>query len=271
MKKILITGDQGYIGKHLRKMLQGKYDIDGVDLRSGQNIFDLEYHTSIEYDTVIHLAAFVKVNESVNFPYMYYRNNIEGTKRVLTNTRFNNFIFASTGAAENPISPYALSKRVAEDVVKEDCARYDKQYTTFRFYNVIGTDGFPPTNPDGLLHNLIKAKDTGSFNLYGTKYDTPDGTAIRDYIHVNEVCSAIQMAIERPANRLENLGHGKGTSVKRMIDVFKRVNGCDFEVIPMPARLGDLPKSVLKNVSPYMKKSYTMEELLRIKPWNNSN
>ena len=132
MKKILITGDQGYIGKHLRKMLDGKYDIDGIDLKSGKSIFDLSYPTAIEYDTVFHLAAFVKVNESVNFPYLYYRNNIEGTKRVLTNTRFNNFIFASTGAAENPNSPYGLSKRAAEDLVKEDCNRYDKSYTIFR-------------------------------------------------------------------------------------------------------------------------------------------
>lgn len=266
MKKILITGSSGYIGQHLCKMLQGKYDIDGVDLKSGKSIFDLSYPTAIEYDTVIHLAAYVKVNESVDFPYLYYHNNIEGTKSVLRNTRFNNFIFASTGAAENPISPYALSKRAAEDVVKEDCNIYDKDYTIFRFYNVTGTDGFPPTNPDGLLHNLIKAKDTGSFNLYGTKYDTPDGTAIRDYVHVNEVCSAIEMAIEKPANQMENLGHGEGTSVKRIIEIFKRVNGCDFEVIPMPARLGDLPKSVLKNVSLYIRKSYTIEELLRIKP-----
>jgi len=264
MKKILITGDQGYIGKHLRKMLDGKYDIDGIDLKSGKSIFDLSYPTAIEYDTVVHLAAFVKVNESVNFPYLYYRNNIEGTKRVLTNTRFNNFIFASTGAAENPNSPYGLSKRAAEDLVKEDCNRYDKSYTIFRFYNVVGTDGFAPTNPDGLMMNLINAEKSGQFNLYGYDYDTPDGTALRDYVHVNEICTAIAKAIEKPANGLENLGHGEGTSVLDMVETFKKVNSIDFKVNLCARRPGDLPVSVLKNVSPYMERQYTIEELLEI-------
>ena len=264
MKKILITGDKGYIGQHLRKRLETKYEVDGVDMKYGLDIFNLNYQMSILYDTVIHLAAFVKVNQSVNFPYQYYHNNIEGTKHVLTNTRYDNFIFASTGSAEAPNNPYGLSKRAAEDLVKEHCKHFDKSYTTFRFYNVIGSDGFLPTNPDGLMMNLIKAESTGTFNLYGYDYDTPDGSAIRDYVHVNEICTAIETAIENPANGVENLGHGQGTSVLDMVEIFKSVNKIDFKIKLCDRRPGDLPISVLKNVSPYMKKQYTIEELLEI-------
>ena len=264
MKKILITGDKGYIGQHLRKMLEGQYDVGGIDVKYGKDIFNLDYSTPQEYDTVVHLAAFVKVNDSVNFPYAYYHNNIEGTQRVLSGVKYDNFIFASTGAAENPVSPYGLSKRCAEDIVTSHCKRYDKSYTTFRFYNVVGSDGFEPTNPDGLMLNLMKSEASGQFNVYGYDYDTPDGTAIRDYVHVNEVCTAIKKAIEKPANGLENLGHGEGTSVLDMVEAFKLVNSIDFKVNLCDRRPGDLPVSVLKNVSPYMEKQYTIEELLEI-------
>jgi len=265
MKRILITGDKGYIGQHLRKMLEGEYDVDGVDMKYDKDIFDLTYSIHNQhYDTVVHLAAFVKVNQSIHFPYQYYHNNIDGTRVVLVNCNYDNFIFASTGAAENPVSPYGLSKRAAEDVVKEYCTRYSKDYTIFRFYNVVGSDGFEPTNPDGLMLNLMKSEASGQFNLYGYDYDTPDGTALRDYVHVNEICTAIKKAIEKPANGLENLGHGEGTSVLDMVETFKRVNSIDFKVNLCDRRPGDLPVSVLKNVSPYMEKQYTIEKLLEI-------
>jgi UDP-glucose 4-epimerase len=266
MKRVLITGHKGYIGQHLCKMLKGKYKITGVDFKdeSKSNIFDLRFPGEEEYDTVIHLAAFVNVGSSVDWPYTYYHNNIEGTHQVLTNVRYKNFIFASTGAAENPVSPYGISKRAAEDVVANHCKRFVKDYTTFRFYNVVGSDGFPPTNMDGLMHNLIKAEKTGQFNLYGYDYDTPDGTALRDYVHVNEICTAIHKAISKPSNVLENLGHGEGTSVLDMVETFKKVNSIDFKINLCDRRPGDLPVSVLKNVSPYMEKQYTIEELLEI-------
>jgi len=266
MKRILITGHKGYIGQHLCKMLKGKYKITGVDFKGEPkaNIFDLRFPGEEEYDTVIHLAAFVNVGSSVDWPYTYYHNNIEGTHQVLTNVRYKNFIFASTGAAENPVSPYGISKRAAEDVVANHCKRFVKDHTIFRFYNVLGSDGFPPTNVDGLMHNLIKSKTSGLFNLHGHDYDTPDGTALRDYVHVNEICTAIHKAISNPANGLENLGHGKGTSVLEIVEAFKKVNNCDFKVNLCDRRPGDLPVSVLKNVSPYMEKQYTIEELLEI-------
>jgi len=281
-KNILITGSSGYIGQHLIKILrkETQHNVYGIDNARATNDYlhrDNFYLTDIryamenfmfawndwpgEFDAVIHLAALVRVNESVEQPYSYYNTNINGTTNVLHGLRYKNFIFASTGAAENPISPYALSKRVAEDIVHESC--HDSNYTIFRFYNVIGTDGVSPTNPDGLFSNLLKAEKNGTFNLYGTDYSTPDGTPVRDYVHVNEICRSIIKAIDKPANGLENLGHGKGHSVMEMITKYQEVNKCKFDVVPCQRREGDLEYSVLNNVSSYMEESYTFEELMK--------
>ena len=280
MKKVLVTGSSGYIGQHLVKLLKREgYEVFGIDNQKCFNDYlnhknfaqtDIRYDLNgsmflfydwpDEFDAVIHLAALVRVNESVLQPYSYYNTNINGTTNVLHGLKYKNFIFASTGAAENPISPYALSKRAAEDIVHESC--HDSNYTIFRFYNVIGTDGVSPTNPDGLFSNLIRAQNEGSFNLYGTDYNTHDGTPIRDYVHVNEICYALMEAIERPANGLENLGHGKGHSVMEMITKYQEVNKCKFDIIPCQRRKGDLEYSVLDNVSSYMKELYTFDELM---------
>ena len=138
-------------------------------------------------------------------------------------------------------------------------------YTIFRFYNVIGSEGFAPTNPDGLMSNLIKAIDTGTFTIHGTDYDVSnDGTCVRDYVHVNEICDSISTAIDRPSNGLENLGHGIGHTVKEMVELFERVNDVDIVTKIGPRRKGDIEVSVLENVSTYMKNLYTIEELLRV-------
>jgi UDP-glucose 4-epimerase len=276
MKKILVTGSSGYIGQHLCNLLKesGGYYVYGLDKNINTNnihdfrhtdinsTFKFEMHT-IRYDVVVHLAALVRVNESVEYPTEYYKTNLFGTMNVLEQFDYDNFIFASTGAAVNAVSPYGLSKRCAEDVVESYCKKKKKDFTTFRFYNVIGSEGTPPTNPDGLFYNLIKAQKTGEFNLYGTDYNTPDGSAIRDYVHVMEICNAIKTAIEMPANSLQNLGHGNGVSVKEIIDVYKKVNVCDFKVNELPKREGDLEKTVLDKPSSYLKSLYTIEELLK--------
>lgn len=283
MKNILITGSSGYIGQHLVKLLQKDYEVFGIDKKPHLNDY-LKYKNFCQhditnnwprwfgifndwpdrFDTVVHLAAMVRVNESVSRPYEYYNTNFNGTVNVLQEFQFDNFIFASTGTAANPINPYALSKRCAEDIVKEFTGHCDSTYTTFRFYNVVGTDGVAPTNTDGLMSNLIKAKETGVFNLYGNDYNTPDGTAIRDYVHVNEICEAIKMAIETPANNLENLGHGKGHSVLEMVTTFRLVNECNFPINYCQRREGDLEYSVLDNPSSYMKSTYTLPQLLKV-------
>jgi UDP-glucose 4-epimerase len=278
MKKILITGSSGYIGQHLVKLLKkDDYEVFGLDKNTRFNDYLAPNHfikldiaenfvkwPTTVFDTVVHLAALVKVNESVKKPISYYDTNINGTVNVLQEVFFKNFVFASTGTAANPINPYALSKRCAEDVVERYCIENSKTFTSFRFYNVIGSDGIAPTNPDGLMSNLIKAKETGVFNLYGGDYNTEDGTPIRDYVHVNEICESIKMAIETPANKLENLGHGKGHSVLQMVTTFKLVNECNFQINYCQRREGDLEYSVLDNPSTYMKSMYTLPQLLKV-------
>lgn len=272
--KILITGSSGYIGRHLCHVLQDE-DVTGLDKFYRpqitkhfiqQNILDSN-PIEDEYDVVVHLAALIKVGQSMKCPMEYYKNNVTGTLKVLENIKTKNFIFASTGAAEFPhfCSPYALSKLQTEALVRQYCTLNNIDFTIFRFYNVIGSIGYETTNVDGLMYNLIKAKETGEFNIFGNNYDTIDGTAVRDYVHVLEICRAIQFAIKRPSNLLiENLGSGTGYSVQKMVDTFKKVNGVDFKVNYLPRREGDLQENVLKNVSPYMQKTFTIEQMLRI-------
>jgi UDP-glucose 4-epimerase len=274
-KKVLVTGNAGYIGGHLINILRRrkKYQVWGLDYDQPKiEVYDhlnadirtIPRLDFVEFDTVIHLAALVNVGESVRDPISYYRTNIAGTENVLSKITYKNFIFASTGAAAGMASPYGISKRAAEDIVTQHCQEESIPYTIFRFYNVIGSDGVAPTNPDGLMLNLINAAKTGKFNLLGVDYNTTDGTAVRDYVHVNEICHALIEAIERPANGVENLGHGQGHSVLEMVNLFKKVNRVDFQIIENPRRAGDLERSVLDNPSSYLPNLYSINDLLKI-------
>jgi UDP-glucose 4-epimerase len=273
--KILITGNSGYIGSHLSKMLlkKGTYEIHGLDKYKPQitlakhyyqDIRDQSFNATESYDCVVHLAAEVSVSRSVTNPILYYITNTIGTLNVLKNINTKRFVHASTGSAGPMNNPYGISKRAAEEIVEQWCKTNGIPFTTFRFYNVTGTDGIEPTNPDGLMWNLMNAQKTGTFNLFGDDYDTEDGTAVRDYTHVNEICHAVSSAIEESTDQIENLGHGVGTTVQQMVDLYKSVNNCDFEVKICPRRDGDLERSVLDNPSKFMKKIYSINDLLKI-------
>ena len=272
MKKILITGSSGYIGSHLVKVLEKKYDVyclDFVDPTVETKKFinsDIRafFGLTDEFDAVVHLAALVNVGESVIKPNNYDATNVNGTTNILNGVTTKNFIFASTGAAEGLGSPYGISKRMAEDCIKELCQIKNIDYTIFRFYNVIGTDGIEPTNVDGLFYNLIQAPKLGYFRIFGDDYNTKDGTCERDYVHVYEICRAIELAIENPSNEIENLGHGIGTTVLEMVNLFKEVNNVKFETMFGSRRPGDLESSVLKNPSKYMERLYKLQDLLKI-------
>ena len=274
--KILITGNSGYIGSHLTQLLNKRNDLElyGLDRNKPQlpvkeqswnNITMPGYflwNTDFEFDCVIHLAAEVAVGRSVKNPIVYYQTNTLGTLRILQELKYKRFIHASTGSAGPMNNPYGISKRAAEQIVDQYCTENNIPFTTFRFYNVTGTDGIMPTNPDGLMWNLMNAQKSGVFNLFGDDYNTLDGSAVRDYTHVNEICHALEQAINCSTDQIENLGHGVGTTVKQMVDLYKKVNNCDFEVRVCPRRTGDLEQSVLDNPSPFMQQLYTMEDLL---------
>jgi UDP-glucose 4-epimerase len=277
-KKILVTGSEGYIGQHLCSILE-KQDIElykldkhfenrgpfmfEVDLRKPQDIRKCGVMEH-EFDAIIHLAALVQVGESVNFPTAYYNTNINGTHWLRNLVPHKKFIFASTGAAEGMASPYAISKRVAEDMLREQ----DPNCTIFRFYNVIGSEGFEPTNPDGLFFKLIQSLETKSFTIYGSDYDTKDGTAVREYVHVMDICYALIMAIDTPSeNHIENLAYGDTRTVKEIVKIFYEVNGVDsYNVEYAPRRSGDLEACYLENPSPFMKRNYTYEQMMKWKP-----
>lgn len=275
MVKVLVTGSSGYIGSHLVDMLMKtmKYEVHCLDIVDPQVPAHHYYRCDInrqfaldeEFDAVVHLAAKVNVGESERTPIQYYITNLNGTMNVINKVKTKNFIFASTGAAEGCASAYGISKRAAEDVVREYCTEHNKKdYSIFRFYNVIGSTIVPPTNPDGLMYNLMNAVGKGEFTIFGNDYDTKDGTCERDYVHVLEICEALKTAIEQPSNSVECLGHGVGRTVHEMACIFQDVNQVEFEVKYGPRRKGDLPSSVLKNVSSYMKNLYTIEELLKV-------
>lgn len=271
MKKILVTGSSGYIGSHLCKMLQNKYIVHGLDIKNPIIDVDRFYLTDIRdkfnlpesYDCVIHLAALVNVGASQKDPIGYFTTNVTGTINTFAiNT--DNYILASTGAAMTNASHYGTSKRMAENCVSQYMNKHHVDYTMFRFYNVIGTDGIEPTNVDGLMYNLYQAQSRGWFMVYGNDYDTIDGTCVRDYVHVNEICNALEKAIDDPSKQIENLGHGVGKSVKQIIDCFKSINDVEFTVHYTDRRKGDIPISVLDTPSRYMEQLYTFEDLLHI-------
>lgn len=278
MKKILVTGNSGYIGSHLAQILKKEYDHEIYGLDKNEPVIEVKTHfieeirnssndwsaSDLEFDCVIHMAAEVSVGRSVLDPTLYYFTNIVGTFNVLKKLKFKNFIFASTGSVSGMNSPYSISKKAAEEIVEQHCRENQIPYTIFRFYNVVGTDGIAPTNPDGLMWNLIAAKESKVFKLFGNDYNTEDGTCVRDYTHVNEICYSVIRAIDDPTNTIENLGHGVGFTVLQMINLFKKVNNCEFEVVNAGRRDGDLERTVLPSPSKYMKHLYTLEDLMKL-------
>jgi len=263
MKKILITGCSGYIGSHLCDMLSGEYEIHGLDIKQPQIEIDKFYNLDItkqfaidgiEFDAVIHLAGLVNVGESQHRPISYYITNLNGTMNILNKVKTKNFIFASTGAAQQCESAYAVSKRGAEDVVRSYTEMAKIDYSIFRFYDVLGATVVPPTNPDGLMFKLLEAKDSGVFTIHGDDYEC-------DYIHVDEVCHALKLAIEKPSNNVECLGHAVGYTVKEVAELFKKVNNYEFEI---KYDQGDVPFRVSNVISPYMKNLYTIDQLLSL-------
>lgn len=272
--KVLVTGSEGYIGQHLCQMIEQirpeieLYRIDKdmndssikrlyVDITESWQLFSTQDE---HFDAVIHLAALVKVGESVKTPSAYYDTNINGTRNVIHNLSYDNFIYASTGAASSPDSPYGYSKLAGEHIVRELCPNY----TIFRFYNVIGSYGFAPTNPEGLMLNLLKAKDWGQFTIFGSDYNTKDGTCVREYVHVNDICRALIKAIDKPSNQVENLAYNDARTTKEIVELFLKVNEIDCNVIYGPRRPGDLEACYLENPSSYMERNYTYEEMLKI-------
>jgi len=279
MKKVLVTGCNGYIGSHTVKALkEAGYIVHGIDrtysMNKVQKYLDLYMHgdandftKAYRYDAVVHLAGYISVEESVKQPFMYFNNNTLVTHWQLhfngTNG-CNNFIFASTAAAFNPISPYAQSKLMAESLVKAMA----NNFTIFRFFNVAGNNG--EFGQIGNATHLIRiaaqtaAGKRSHITINGTDWDTIDGTCVRDYVHVSDLVDGIVKAVDKPSNKpYECIGTGNNYSVRQVINTMKKVSGIDFKVVEGPKRDGDVPSITVPNglISDYIKCEKTLEDM----------
>lgn len=225
---------------------------------------------------VIHFAAFSLVGESVSKPDKYYRNNVSGTLSLLDTMRrhaCDRFIFSSTAAVfgnpeylpidelhpKTPVNPYGRTKLMTEQALGDYAEAYGLRYVIFRYFNAAGHDESGDLkerhSPETHLLPLVVQAAKGERShiaLYGDDYDTPDGTCVRDYIHVNDLCAAHLAGIKYLENGGEpadfNLGNGSGFSVKEIIDKVKLVSGTDFEVKTEGRRAGD-PASLVADSS----------------------
>ncbi len=223
-------------------------------------------------EAVIHFAAKVKVPESVRKPLLYYENNFLGTLNLLqamqrAGTQY--LIFSSTAAVygipdkvpikeddpTKPINPYGWSKLFTEQAIRDFSYTTGLKYAILRYFNVAGAD------PEGRIgqvskeptHLILRAVKTaiGQFphmEVFGTDYPTPDGTCIRDYVHVMDLCEAHLKALDYlmggGQSDVFNVGYGRGYSVLEVVQKVKEVSGVDFEVRYAPRREGDPPMLV---------------------------
>lgn len=219
-------------------------------------------------EAVMHFAAFIEVGESVGQPLRYYENNVSRTRTLLAameTAGVQKFVFSSTAAvygmpdrvpitedvAKTPINPYGETKWAVERMCHFQSQTGKLRYAALRYFNACGA-GFDATlgedhHPESHLIPLIIQAAMGkcdSIAIYGTDYPTPDGTCIRDYIHVEDLCKAHLLALNNLNDNAElvyNLGNGKGYSVRQVIDAVRKVSGRDFKVVEDNRRPGDPP------------------------------
>jgi len=275
--KILVTGATGYIGSHVCKVLfeQG-HTVVGLDINFNQNDIS-KYCSDVinadvitlkrfdDFDAVVHLAGLIQVEESTKSPTKYYNTNLNGTINICNQFKDSHIIFASTAGAFDPVSPYAKSKVAAEDVIKE----LSNQYTIFRFFNVAGSDGVnkqfgPSTHLVRIAAECAVLKRNVMY-IYGTDYETRDGTCIRDYIHVVDLANAIAIAVKNgPKNTPhECIGSGTGYTVNEVIDTMKQVSKVNFTVIPDDRRAGDVAILAIDNKFDGLTIQHNLEDICR--------
>jgi len=219
------------------------------------------------FDAVMHFASFIQVSESVRHPSIYYRNNLCNTLNLLdamVAAEVRRFIFSSTAAIfgepdyvpideqhpQRPMNPYGASKQMVERALQDYDRAYGLRSVCLRYFNAagahpeapIGERHIPETHLIPLLLQVVSGRRE-SVQVFGRDYDTPDGTCIRDYIHVMDLCEAHLLALELLDNADEsmafNLGNGNGFSVLEVIAAVEEVTGGKLKVVDAPRREGD--------------------------------
>ncbi len=219
-------------------------------------------------DAVMHFAAHIQVEESVREPAKYYRNNTVNALNLLEAMKhagINKFIFSSTAALYGvpeqvpisetaqmrPINPYGTSKMMVELILRDLAASSDFNYVSLRYFNVAGSDpqvriGQAYREATHLITRALKAaKGEIEFSIFGTDYPTPDGTCIRDYIHVDDLADAHILSLDYLAaegkSKIYNCGYGHGYSVREVVKTARKVTGIEFAVREAGRRPGDSP------------------------------
>lgn len=227
-----------------------------------------------KFDGVIHFAAKSLVNESIQKPDYYYVNNVIGTLNLIEQMRNNgnyNLVFSSTAAIfgnphkdileeddpKNPINPYGNSKLVVENILHDICKSYDFNATCFRYFNAAGAhkDGSIGENHEPETHlipNILKSTllKKNSMKVFGNDYPTPDGTCIRDYLHVDDISNAHILGLKKMKNKkgfsTYNLGNGNGFSVIEVIESCERITDKKIDYQIVKRREGD-PAVLISN------------------------
>ncbi|MDD5459218.1 MAG: UDP-glucose 4-epimerase GalE [Phycisphaerae bacterium] len=245
--------------------------IEGFEVVKG-DLSDCDLITTVlktrRINAVMHFAAFIEVGESVKEPLRYYHNNVCNTWQILCamdRTGVEKFVFSSTAAvygmpqrvpiseevAKSPINPYGETKLAVERMCHWQAEAGKLRYAALRYFNAagagdncrLGEDHRPESHLIPLVMQAAMGKRE-SIEIRGTDYPTDDGTCVRDYIHIEDLCRAHLLALDRLGDERElvyNLGNGKGYSVREVVDTVKKVSGKNFKVVEGPRRAGDPP------------------------------
>jgi UDP-glucose 4-epimerase len=285
--KLLVTGGAGYIGSIVaRALLSGGHEVVVLDnLQQGHKeavpsearlvVTDLRDGAAVGtvlaqgFDAVLHFAALALVGESGTHPERYYRTNVGGSLNLLEAIRatgVRRLVFSSTCAVygepedvpmpetapTRPTNAYGRSKLAVDWMISDFCRAHGLGAVSLRYFNVagasngLGEDHDPETH---LIPNILRAAlgTHPCVEIYGTDYPTPDGTAIRDYIHIDDLAEAHVLAlaaIDRGKHRIFNLGNGTGFSVRQVIAATQAVTGVAVTTTEAPRRPGDPAKLV---------------------------
>ena len=283
--KILVTGGAGYIGSHMVKLLAGSgaevWVIDDLstghadavrgaqlvrgDIADIPNTANLLKKRGIE--AVVHFAGASLVAESVANPAKYQARNVDASLALLEAMRHagvTRIVFSSTAAVygdpqrvpidethpTQPVNPYGASKLAVERKLAECSAAYGLRAVSLRYFNAAGADGGLGERHDPETHlipRLLKAAlQKTAISIYGTDYPTRDGTCVRDYVHVADLCTAHLLALERlePGHECFNLGNGEGFTVMEVVEAARRATGRRIEIQLSARRAGDPPALV---------------------------